>query len=343
MKLLIHVLWLIRSYGEGGNNSVKRNRPYLRAVGCSSVGKLVQHAETVQDLLEAADKLWLPTDPGLAPHLTQRIHQEKRLRWSSQLIEKMGILAVRQKQGGPDLVWEDARMERAVMAAAIPCQTDTMEKEGRYLKEALCGLHNLIGSGSFVGDINRNVLTSIRTMFHRIDSLGHQVSLPDAVELKWACCGITSRLDTSHVDDLQLHLPPSLDTRTSLIPFDILPASLDWEQTLPNPLSNLQREIPFSFDTIVTRRGASVTERRGTAWIAEDGIGSLAYSGKLMTPNPISPMIREIMRLVESRVLTNQDDGECPRPFFDCALCNFYPNTESACKFHTDPEHGEQP
>ena len=26
--------------------------------------------------------------------------------------------------------------------------------------------------------------------------------------------------------------------------------------------------------------------------------------------------------------------------YFDCALCNFYPDEESACKFHTDPEHG---
>ena len=26
--------------------------------------------------------------------------------------------------------------------------------------------------------------------------------------------------------------------------------------------------------------------------------------------------------------------------YFNCALCNHYPNEESACKFHTDPEHG---
>jgi hypothetical protein len=26
--------------------------------------------------------------------------------------------------------------------------------------------------------------------------------------------------------------------------------------------------------------------------------------------------------------------------YFDCALCNHYPDAESACKFHTDPEHG---
>ena len=26
--------------------------------------------------------------------------------------------------------------------------------------------------------------------------------------------------------------------------------------------------------------------------------------------------------------------------FFDCALCNHYPDGDSACKFHMDPEHG---
>jgi hypothetical protein len=43
------------------------------------------------------------------------------------------------------------------------------------------------------------------------------------------------------------------------------------------------------------------------------------------------------MRLVERSVLLDNDD---PRPFFDCALCNHYPDGEAACKFHTDPEHG---
>ena len=39
--------------------------------------------------------------------------------------------------------------------------------------------------------------------------------------------------------------------------------------------------------------------------------------------------------------------AECLQPdfrqlttFFDCALCNHYPDGDAACKFHTDPEHG---
>jgi hypothetical protein len=50
----------------------------------------------------------------------------------------------------------------------------------------------------------------------------------------------------------------------------------------------LLRAIPFAKDTIITRTGSAVVERRGTAWIAADGIGALAYSGKLIRPLLVS-------------------------------------------------------
>jgi alkylated DNA repair dioxygenase AlkB len=100
-------------------------------------------------------------------------------------------------------------------------------------------------------------------------------------------------------------------------------------------MARLQAVIPFQFDTIVTRHGEIVTERRGTAWVAEAGIGALAYSGKLMVPSPIPPLVRRIMRQVEEAIEAPMNN------FFDCALCNLYPDGDSACKFHTDPEHGK--
>jgi len=140
---------------------------------------------------------------------------------------------------------------------------------------------------------------------------------------------------------VSLPLLPTLDKRVENLPFDILPGCIDWQQLLPNnnPVKTLIQEIPFQFDTIVTRNGASVKERRGTAWIAEPEIGALAYSGKLMPPRPISPLVRQVMTQVEQHVLL---DGTITisSPFFDCALCNHYPDGDSACKFHTDPEHG---
>eukprot|EP01083_Nonionella_stella_P105030 301768_1 len=45
------------------------------------------------------------------------------------------------------------------------------------------------------------------------------------------------------------------------------------------------------------------------------------------------PVDRETMNLNSN---FHEEIGE----YFDCSLCNHYPNEESACKFHTDPEHG---
>ena len=56
-----------------------------------SIGEQIQQATNVPELLQVANDLWLPTDDHLPVHLqTQRIHHEKRLRWSSQLLNKMG-------------------------------------------------------------------------------------------------------------------------------------------------------------------------------------------------------------------------------------------------------------
>ena len=98
-------------------------------------------------------------------------------------------------------------------------------------------------------------------------------------------------------------------------------------------VDELIESIPFRSDTITTRMGSVVTERRATAWVAESGIGALAYSGKLMTPQNIPPAVTSVMQQVESIMLL-------PPSFFDCALCNHYPTSDAACKFHTDPEHG---
>ena len=44
-------------------------------------------------------------------------------------------------------------------------------------------------------------------------------------------------------------------------------------------LELLRREIPFVRDKLVTRDGTKVDERRETCWMAEPGVGGLAYSG----------------------------------------------------------------
>ena len=49
----------------------------------------------------------------------------------------------------------------------------------------------------------------------------------------------------------------------------------------------MARQIPFAQQELMTADGKRVRERRHTAWLAEEGIGALAYSGKLMAPAPL--------------------------------------------------------
>ena len=119
---------------------------------------------------------------------------------------------------------------------------------------------------------------------------------------------------------------PNLEKRVAALPFDIIPQVIQREPVFEAPppediVEALRDSIPFQFDTIVTRSGSNVQERRGTAWVAEDGIGALAYSGKLMPPHALPTVVRKAMRHVERHVLEDED-GTDSQPFFDCALCN---------------------
>lgn len=307
----------------------------------SSIGQRIQQATQTADLLRVAQDLWLPTDEDLPVHLwTQRVHHEKRLRWSAQLLGKLGATANR---GDDDFLWGNKKdLERAVLAAAIPFDEDRPDKEGRYLNEALVGLHNIMGYTEKATNVplSATLQQGLSQLVQRADKLAWQLPLAQVAEIRWACRGILARckdleLLVDEIDDLT-----NMNARVAALPFDITPSVLDWNDVFPgqDAVDRLQGEIPFHFDTIVTRTGTAVTERRGTAWIAEDGIGALAYSGKLMPPQPITDPVRSIMRLVESRLDNTEIIDQIP--FFDCALCNHYPDGESACKFHTDPEHG---
>jgi alkylated DNA repair dioxygenase AlkB len=97
----------------------------------------------------------------------------------------------------------------------------------------------------------------------------------------------------------------------------------------------MERQIPFARQELMTADGKKVQERRHTAWLAESGIGALAYSGKLMAPAPLaaSDGVAAVREALEA------DTAER----FDCVLCNLYPaGGEAACKWHSDPEHGSR-
>jgi len=62
------------------------------------------------------------------------------------------------------------------------------------------------------------------------------------------------------------------------------------------------------------------TERRETCWVADKGVGGLAYSGKIMNPIPLPPCIDRIRCRIE----------ELTGIRYDCALINLYPDGDCA-------------
>eukprot|EP00986_Skeletonema_menzelii_P014853 scaffold10454_cov135-Skeletonema_menzelii.AAC.1 len=313
-------------------------------------------------------------------------------------------------------IWTDARFLRMVSSVSQPMtdSIDRPDKEGIYISQALKGLHVLSGCIAPVAPNSPPALEAwidvhrcISELIHSADKLftTQNTLLKDAVEVRWAIRGLVARLQMannglSHAEGIAieggkiLYTTPNLNARTNNLPFDILHHCLPWQinptandstssDYLGYPtkelLSDFIKSIPFNFDTLTTRTGDSVIERRGTAWLAEEGIGALAYSGKLMRPKSIPTAVRETMRHIEqwcyqsdtsslSQLPSTQKigdnlefiwddstssylpykelgqfvhaDSNSIGGFFDCALTNHYPDGDSACKYHTDPEHG---
>lgn len=316
-------------------------------------------------------------------------------------------------------IWSCSNLERAILASALPFESDKIyevdgRKQARNLVSALTGLHTLAGvtlprsALTFANDhdyrdedtqnddvhhvdVTEDIIHAVTLLIRETESLAAQISLREAVELRWAIRGLVVRFGMPLVSALQSELAsddvavmgtleavlrqciPKLEERVLKLPFDIIPLGLDWNrfreehdegsdyglQSNHDAVPSLLNDIPFRFDEITTRTGSSVQERRGTAWVTSDEIGALAYSGKLMLPTPIPPIVARAMRQVEYALFIEDEqynerssfyfDSDYERmklfweergQYFDCALCNHYPNNDSACKFHTDPEHG---
>lgn len=269
---------------------------------------------------------------------------------------------------------DDGRMESGMISQDVLAsfQTDGSNK-GKSVRGALVGLATLAGKVPIVStstdstSIHPDIVQGIHMLLQRAEAMAgdddEASPLHEICEMRWASGGLLVRLgpslyntlcshqDNNNMNDDNLNetnqisttnelfskLLPKMQERVKHLPFDIVPMGVtEWANAIHHHdiMDRLQREIPFLFDTITTRTGASVTERRGTAWVTEPGIGALAYSGKLMPPtSPLPPIVQSTMRLVETAT-------DMPRNFFDCALCNHYPTRDAACQFHTDPEHG---
>lgn len=292
--------------------------------------KVGQEISTVASLEEAwriASRFWIAQDAELPPHFTQAVHIEKRQRWASQLLSKLGNLQTPYDEDDPGSFVDLSALTRLIQAAAVSDDTnnDRVDKEGAWLLDSLSGIHACVGRWDV--SMEAETIEALGILLDRVSKL--EYPLDQACQALWAMQGLHARIQS-------LAYPAKIvfEDRVKALPFEIVPLGIQWSKVCPgeDPCETLLRAIPFQKDIIVTRRGEKVQERRGTAWIAQEGIGALAYSGKLMPPQPLPEVVQQVMRDVEKRLDLSLH--------FDCALCNHYADAEAACKFHTDPEHG---
>lgn len=317
-------------------------------------------------------------------------------------------------------LWTEKRLLRAISSVSMMFDGNDVErpeKEGVWITSALKGLHVLASCISPVtSEVSQNefkvwiqLLRQVSKLIQSADTLlaDQRSAIKDVIEVRWAVRGLLAKLQLASVFDDSINTAegnetisrekllfttPNMNARTSKLPFDILPHCLPWQINRSTALeysgyptqslvSEMLESIPFKFDTLTTRTGNAVIERRGTAWLAEEGIGALAYSGKLMPPQPVPDNVSQVMRDIEHWCSNQEasglhftqtislspeepsqieliwkdntsnnmpflklgqfisDNGDTSN-FFDCALCNHYPDGDAACKYHTDPEHG---
>ena len=337
------------------------------SAGCHScadtihIGTAIERASSAAALLEAAARIPAAGPTFAQPHLKQDVHQIKRQQLACNALSKLARLLI-----GSGVASErrsalsDLRMGHLISCIAAesserPDGLDASkdEQSARAVVQSLSALASLYGEDAAAkarqrpaqaatADAKAAISVARKNtalLVSRADGLSPSMGLSDAATARWTSRRLLgSRAPTT----------PNLDEACCELPFDLLPGLVAFSPEdhagATNPtiaamvaelpsVEALSEEVPFQQQELLTADGSRVRERRHTAWLADDGVGALAYSGKLMAPAPMvsCPTVMALREALE------RDTGER----FDCALCNFYPaGGEAACKWHTDPEHG---
>lgn len=317
------------------------------------VGAAIEQATSAVALLEAAVRIPPPGPEFSAPHLSQDVHQLKRQGAASNALSRLCKLLT--GSGARDerlATLRDERFLHLLSCAAAPSwsRDDGEDREldaqtGRCVARSLEALGTICAAGAVdaksggTHDISLEPMReSAVRLASRAEGLAGTLAFADAVASRWAARRLLGHgLDTPALDALVASLP--FDMHPGLVALPPLedagvPLSSMGELITALDVESLGAAVPFEQAALMTADGRQVRERRHTAWLAEDGIGALAYSGKLMQPSPLG-VSTTVLRL---RDCLEYDLGER----FDCALTNLYAaGGQAACAWHRDPEHGD--
>ena len=343
----------------------------VSAALCSTlppVGRAIELASSADQLLAAANRIDPPGPPFAKPHLSQDVHQLKRQQTASNALTRLGKLLIGSgTKCERHSAMRDERLPHLVSCAAEPScaradgdDAALDEQSARAVARSLESLATLCAADAAdCAGADRQSLWPLHAgalkLASRAEALSDALRLPEAVSCRWAARRLLgTSLPTPKLDELSSRYPFDMYPGVVALPLPAAAPSVDDMSSISLPSSSssmpmpsmaalmpqlsveaLRDGIPFAQAELLTADGRRVRERRQTAWLAEEGIGALAYSGKLMNPSPMEACdaVRRLRDALEA------DLGER----FDCALCNLYAEGgKAACAWHRDPEHGDE-
>ena len=323
------------------------------------IGTAIERATGASSLLAAAAQIPPPGPIFAQPYLAQDVHQIKRQQLASNALARLrSVLTGSGVRSERHAALRDERLLDLVQCAAEPSSArpdgveETLDqKSARALACALEALATLCAADAAdTAGAERTSLAPLRDgakqLASRAEALADAMCLSDAVASRWAIRRLLgASLTTTKLDAIAAPLPFDMYPGLVALPApwaghaseeDLSHALLPSVSRLVPSLSvaALRDDVAFEQATLLTADGRKVRERRHTAWLGEEGVGALAYSGKLMSPSPLS----ECSTICSLRDALRADLGQS----FDCALANLYSaGGKTACAWHRDPEHGD--
>lgn len=276
----------------------------------TTAGAVVNDAETPEQVLAAASLVVLPGEES-APHERQDVHKMKRATACSLALRRLVKMLVGVKR-------EEARAKTTRTPEFARLVAGALADRGSAPGDDAKAMDLFVETARALGSLapfemeraSAEMLVATAEAYARSGDLSAKSATPVA----WSLARFG--LDVpSEIGDLLRGIPFKFEPNLTAGLID---------------LETLRREVAFRREKLTTRDGRQVDERRETCWMGEDGVGSYAYSGKVMQPTPMPPCVVALRDALEEKT------GER----FDCALVNLYPNETAACAYHTDPGMG---
>ena len=279
--------------------------PATKPPSSRDVGRLVNEATTIEEALATARLL--PRAGEETQHWeTQDVHIARRRKSLTALLRRVtrwtvGGAAAEARRGV--LANDDFRRCMHLLAEAGPAEAYAAERrDGLRLVAALAQAPDALAP------VAQDVDAAFRVALDELDGAPGATTGLNWAAKRCAAAGVpVATLDALGAAERALSLPFRVHVNAVSLP----------------GVDELAAALPLRADTIATKSGALVLERRRTAWLAEPGIGALAYSGevsrvlsrrqrswrrvfragKLMAPEPIPDAVRRIRDSVQRQCI----------------------------------------